>query len=66
MQQHTQQVDNKGPRDDVCTRGNRAQARLRLEQCEVRAAGDRGGGTIMPRHGMRQLGQVCPNSHQNL
>lgn len=43
----------------VCTRGNQAQARTRLEQSECSPVGGLGGvGTIVLRHSTEQLGQV--------
>ena len=44
--------------DDVCTRSNRGQARMWLDKCECRPAGDWRGGTIVLQHGTEQLGQV--------
>ena len=48
--------------DDVCTRGNRAEARGGRSDVSAGQRGDWGGGTIVHRHGTEQVGQVwvCP------
>lgn len=43
---------------NVCTRGNRAEAQLAVEQSERRSVRDWGGGTIVLWDGRGKLGQV--------